>query len=159
MSPQPEPATATSRRNRYSKKVACVGWIVGLQLGLRLLPLRMLLSLLSRLRTNHDAQAPDMTIAREMASVVRSCGRRIGGGQHCLTQALALQILMGRQGQPCELCIGVRKDVRGCLQAHAWVQAEGQVVLGDLPDLDSYRPLYGLPSTRTTGMGGRSRHG
>ena len=51
----------------------------------------------------------------------------------CLTQALAAQVLLERCGYPTRLVIGVAPDHNGeaAFQAHAWLESEGVVVIGD----------------------------
>jgi hypothetical protein len=49
----------------------------------------------------------------------------------CLTQALAGEVLLRRAGYPAEVRIGVAKDPAGKLEAHAWVESGGRVVIGD----------------------------
>lgn len=65
----------------------------------------------------------------------------------CLTQALALQVLLARRGHLARLRIGVLRDEERQLRAHAWVECEGKVVLGGsergytaLPDFEAKRP-------------------
>ena len=57
----------------------------------------------------------------------------------CLTQALALHILLRREGLPSRIKIGVTKDA-GRFEAHAWVESQNQVVIGDSA-LQRYTPL------------------
>ena len=49
----------------------------------------------------------------------------------CLTQALAGQALLARHGHPARLHLGVARGEAGQFEAHAWLEAEGQVILGD----------------------------
>ena len=66
---------------------------------------------------------------------------------NCLPQALAAESLLGQSGYPVELRIGVAKRVDGGLEAHAWVESAGRLVVGDLTQgLDTYTPLPPLPS-------------
>lgn len=48
----------------------------------------------------------------------------------CLTQALAMQILLARQGYASDVHIGVAKGEAGKFEAHAWVESRGQVLIG-----------------------------
>ena len=57
-------------------------------------------------------------------------GRRVLDDGPCLAQALAVQFLLKRRRLLAELCIGVTKDTSGKLVAHAWVETNGQVVIG-----------------------------
>jgi hypothetical protein len=59
----------------------------------------------------------------------------------CLTQALAGQVLLKQHCAPAHLRIGVMKNDRGALQAHAWIESEGRVVIGKLPDLAMFTEL------------------
>jgi hypothetical protein len=59
----------------------------------------------------------------------------------CLTQALAGQVLLKQHCAPALLRIAVMKDQQGALQAHAWIESRGQVVIGKVPDLASFKEL------------------
>ncbi len=75
----------------------------------------------------------------EIAWAVGVAARRVPGAS-CLTQALALQLLCRRRGYPTQLQIGVeRKGSR--FRAHAWVERDGKVIIGNLADLGSFLPL------------------
>lgn len=66
---------------------------------------------------------------------------------NCLPQALAAESLLLRSGHPVELRIGVVKTAQGLLEAHAWVESGGRLVVGDLAQgLSTYSPLPPLPS-------------
>lgn len=66
---------------------------------------------------------------------------------NCLPQALAAESLLTRGGYPVELRIGVAKTEDGRLDAHAWVESGGRLVVGDLTQgLASYTPLPQLPA-------------
>jgi len=66
---------------------------------------------------------------------------------NCLPQALAAESLLTRSGHPVELRIGVAKTGEGRLEAHAWVESGGRLVVGDLTQgLSTYTPLPPLPS-------------
>jgi hypothetical protein len=59
----------------------------------------------------------------------------------CLTQALALRRLLARHGRVSVLNLGVRNPSGGRLQAHAWLEADGRVILGD-PGPVEYERLH-----------------
>ena len=58
----------------------------------------------------------------------------------CLVRVLAGAQLFAARGQRADVVIGVRRRA-GLLEAHAWLESGGQVVLGDVQDLTSYHPL------------------
>ncbi len=48
----------------------------------------------------------------------------------CLTQALTTQIMLSRRGQPSDLRFGAKK-VGEKFEAHAWVEINGEVIIGE----------------------------
>lgn len=70
----------------------------------------------------------------------------------CLPRALAVGSLFARYGYDSTLRIGVARDDDG-FAAHAWVERDGVVALGDLPDLERFVPL---PLDDLSGTGWRS---
>jgi hypothetical protein len=70
---------------------------------------------------------------------VEVAGRYVPGAT-CLTQALALQIWLGRHGQPAALRLGVALGAEERLEAHAWLEHEGRVIIG-AAERPRYTPL------------------
>lgn len=60
---------------------------------------------------------------------VRNCARIVPRA-HCLTQALATQYIMAREGLTAVIRIGVSGSVTGNVRAHAWVLYDDVVILG-----------------------------
>jgi hypothetical protein len=58
------------------------------------------------------------------ARMVRAAGRYGLARPTCLQESLALWCILGRQGVPCDLRVGVRKD-SDKFEAHAWVERRG----------------------------------
>jgi hypothetical protein len=112
-------------------------WLVLLlRVALLALPFRAFERLVARLASPRVAEP--MPAAR-VAWAVAAIGRRLPGAT-CLVQALAARILLGRQGTPALVRIGVAREPGGRLKSHAWVESEGAVVLGDV-HLDRYIPI------------------
>lgn len=61
-------------------------------------------------------------------------------GVKCLARALTTEVLMNQYGHQPQLRIGVAKR-RGKLEAHAWVESQGQVLIGQLQDLSQFSVL------------------
>ncbi len=116
-------------------------WLVLARLGLATLPFL-------RVRALCERASRGLPLAGRRASDIRwavlAVARRLPGTR-CLPRALALQALLRQAGVASELRIGVAKDARGGLVAHAWVDREGEPFLGD-EDLAPYTPLSPLPS-------------
>jgi hypothetical protein len=65
-------------------------------------------------------------------------------GTNCLTRALATQFLLHCQGCHTGLQIGVAVCDHGRLQAHAWLEYEGKVLIGNIKDLPRFVSLRRL---------------
>lgn len=111
-----------------------------------LLPLRVVRRLLARVGRR---PAPE-EITPERIGWAIDLARRIVPRATCLPQALAGEALLAYAGHPAELRIGVIKSgERKLLEAHAWVESEGRIVVGDLPQgLTEYTFMPPLPGPR-----------
>jgi hypothetical protein len=115
----------------------------GIRLALWLLPFQNLRNLLV-----HVTQAPtgwhraDQSSPDRIAWAVVLASRYVPQAT-CLTQALAAQVLLGREGHPAYLRIGVARSERGQFHAHAWVETQGKVVIG-ASEVERYTPLMAL---------------
>jgi hypothetical protein len=82
--------------------------------------------------------------ARDTARLVQHAARFSPFRATCLTRSLVLWWLLGRQGIPSDLRIGVAKEATR-FQAHAWVEYRG-VVLNDGDDVGHrFSAFDGLP--------------
>ena len=88
-------------------------------------------------RVRVNAERPS---AERIAWAVATASRVVPRGSNCLVRALATGIVLNRHGYPSELKIGVMKPVGGGFEAHAWLESEGRVLIGDF-QLDQYVPL------------------
>ena len=59
----------------------------------------------------------------------------------CLSKALASYVLFKKYRYLAELHIGVLKNDRQRLEAHAWLSYGGKIIIGNLPDLSRFREL------------------
>jgi hypothetical protein len=80
-------------------------------------------------------------LARErIAWAVMAAGNAFPGGHNCLVRALAGEVMLRRYGYPAELRIGVANPAAEGFKAHAWLESEGRILIGDI-EIDSYVPL------------------
>ena len=109
-------------------------------LGLRLLPFQSVRSLLSRFeaqtRLKSSTDAADTTLAPRLLGAVDRAGRRLG--MTCLPRALTAHALLARRGIRTNVQIGVSRVPGSPLEAHAWVECSGVVVMGQIPNLTRF---------------------
>lgn len=111
------------------------------RLGLELFSFSTLKKLLNRLRP------PGGDFKKEFSEeqLVWSVGAvsRYIPNVTCLAQALTTQFLLHQAGHQACLHIGVAEAAEGGLKAHAWVESQGRVLMGEL-DLNRYTHLLAL---------------
>lgn len=117
------------------------GLIVAARLGMRLVTIERLRAFLARTRHEHGGATGGATEAnRRVAWAVGSVASRLPGRTSCLIEALAAEAMLRRRGYECQLRLGV--PPAGCANApfaaHAWIEHDGHVVIGDVQDLHDY---------------------
>ena len=133
------PVRSLLRRDRRERALLVESYLVVVlvRLSLTVVPY----ALLRRLRR------PVLRIARILAArslddhrvvaAVRTAARHVAGAT-CLTQAIALHLMLARRRIETHLVVGVtRRD--GRFEAHAWVDRDGDVLIGG--DVTRFNPL------------------
>jgi hypothetical protein len=120
------------------------------KLGLALLPFLTLRNILARIAQTPPLPKTNRVSPDQLAWAVSLASQYTVGAKTCLAQALTAQALLTRYGYPAHLQLGVAKSDNGQLQAHAWVESNGKVVIGDLnEELARYIRLSTLDGERT----------
>jgi hypothetical protein len=119
--------------------------LAAIRLGLGLLPFQTLRRLLGKVTEAPTGwlQEADQSSADRVVWAVEVASRYLPAAGTCLTQALVAQVLLARRGHPGLLHIGVVKGEEGQLEAHAWLESGGRIVIGE-SELDRYTPLAAL---------------
>lgn len=117
--------------------------VVLIHIGTRTLPfgtLRKAQQILLRWRFHKTSGTSVENIARWIIYVERW----LPGNRTCLTQALATETLLWWYGHSPKLYIGVDRDTTGGIEAHSWVQNEGEIIIGHVPGLQDYTSFQPL---------------
>ena len=111
------------------------------RLGLWLLPFQTLRRFLAGLtQRTLKLHKSDQVSVDKIIWAVRVASRYIPGRVKCLARALTTQVLLEQRGYQAQLRIGVAKGEQG-LEAHAWVESQGRIVIGGLKDIGRYTTL------------------
>ncbi len=120
--------------------------LVSVKCGLRLVPFHRLFKFLKSISESfkvvHRANIGEIVWATNVVT------RYMPGGAKCLARALTTQVLMNWHGYKPEFRIGVAKASAGNLEAHAWIEYQGFVIIGNLDDLGRFIPLPSLEGVR-----------
>ena len=118
--------------------------VVAVRLGLWLLPFQELRALVSEIgQRSIGSNSSTLLPVDRIAWAVRAVSQYVPRAT-CLTQALAGQVLLARRGRATRLRIGVSRKSRKNLEAHAWLECDGRIVLGDHGFLALYSPFPSL---------------
>ncbi|MEM9219180.1 MAG: lasso peptide biosynthesis B2 protein [Cyanobacteria bacterium P01_F01_bin.150] len=63
------------------------------------------------------------------------------GKMKCLGQALVLQSMMSLSGHTSKVCFGVAKGDNTQIEAHAWVEYQDQIIVGQINNMSRFYPL------------------
>ncbi len=113
-----------------------VGWLAVARVALHIVPFARLQAFVESRSATGDA-SPDG--ARQVRRAMSRAARTLPGSR-CLARALAALLLLRRGGSPARLVLGVAPDAGCTLRAHAWVESDGFIVVGD-GEHEEYRPL------------------
>lgn len=121
--------------------------VASIRVALWLFPFRTLRPVLARLTSNTAPRRYPLAKPVERVPWAVAVAAAYVPGATCLVQALAGQILLARCGEVSRLHIGVAHEERAGVRAHAWLDHDGRVVIGNssLGDwaLDDFVPLFG----------------
>lgn len=127
-------------------KAGVLLWAV--RIGLWILPFQKLQNLLCSRQPNvNDAGPSAQARAERIARCVRLMSRYVPAAT-CLTQSLVTVKLLENAGLPASLRIGVARSKSGELEAHAWVESKGRVIIGGThADLKRFTVLHAVEGT------------
>jgi len=134
-----------SVERRILIKAVTLLWVV--RIGLWILPFQRLRTLLSMKAPTIGGTKPVPLRAERIARCVKVMSRFVPAAT-CLAQSLVTVKLLEDAGLPASLRIGVARDKSGELEAHAWVESKGRVIIGGThADLQRFTVLHAVEGT------------
>lgn len=139
---------APQERNLFLKTYILLTFV---RFGLVWRSFNRLRTLLEQISRPHPTAAAPVDLIGQRQLVVRvqwavnACCKFMPGSVKCLAKALTMKTLLDQHNCPAQLLIGVDKNSVNQLEAHAWIEYEGHVVMGQLNDLSRFKPLPNLP--------------
>jgi len=127
-------------------KAGMLLWAV--RLGLWILPFQRLRDLLRKENRKPIAEATaELASIQKIARSVKRMSRYVPAAT-CLTQALVTITMLEEAGLPAFLRIGVARSEAGKIEAHAWVESLGKVIIGGTHvDLKRFTVLHAVEGT------------
>jgi hypothetical protein len=85
-----------------------------------------------------------------IAHTVDVTDRNLPGERKCLVRSLSTEVLLRVYDCHFTHRIGVDRTADGAVRAHSWIEHDGDVLIGQLDDLDAFEPLPPLENSTTT---------
>lgn len=116
--------------------------LVAINLALRGLPTGFTLRMFEGWKRTRTRPHPSRCLSlSQVTDAVAVASRHVPCSSSCLVRAIAVSVLLARQGTQTQLRIGVAHETAGQFIAHAWVECRGRVLAGNRKDLHRYRVL------------------
>lgn len=120
-------------------------WLVSIACGLRILPYPALRNLLDRLahprRTSGVPLGDHASVAARVSWAITAAAR-VPFLRTCLVQAMSAEVMLRRRSVDARFQVGAKRPQAGePLEAHAWIELDGQTVVGHLPNHAEYFAL------------------
>jgi hypothetical protein len=123
-------------------------WLLAVKAGLYLLPFNRLRGWMVR-PVRLDGKPATREAMRATLLAIERISRVLAPLRiNCLPQALVGHRLLRQQGFDVHLKIGVLKNHGDQISAHAWLEYQGQVILGDLKGLEQFAVFPSLGVTQ-----------
>ena len=117
--------------------IRIVGLLSIVRIALWTMPFRKVQAFAARLGSRRVSPKAKRLSPQQLTSLV-SVGADYVPGASCLTQAFVARAILKRYGYEPVLRIGVARDPGGAFQAHAWVEMDGEVIIGQVGMLGQY---------------------
>ena len=123
--------------------------LLAMRLGLAWIGYERVRKVLVRLNRSYPVPAGECDAkADRLIWALRIAGKAALTERGCLPLALAAQFWLNRCGVANDLLIGVRRDATGKIEAHAWIEQHGRVLIGGSPTMQSYQTLPLVPKAQ-----------
>ena len=106
--------------------LAAAGSVAAVRVALWVLPFRSVLGVIRSVGASRRAGA---VTPERVVWAVEAAARGVPRAT-CLVRALAAQALLARRGHPSQLRLGVARGASQAFEAHAWLEQDGQVLIG-----------------------------
>jgi hypothetical protein len=113
----------------------------GVRLALSLLGFPTVRRFLLKFQHGDVAKGHDPIVVERIIRYVDAVSNTLLSQRPCLTRALVAQLLLARRYYLTTLRLGVGRSPDGRFEAHAWLERADEIVIGNLPDLESLTHL------------------
>lgn len=131
-------AMSTGDRVRFLSATAL---LLAVRLSVVVVPFARLRVALVRIGDAAARVVPGSPRPARVAWAVDAADRNVPGDRSCLVRSLTTETLLRAYGHEPVHRIGVDRGDDGAVEAHSWIEYDGDVLIGQLDDLGRYEPL------------------
>lgn len=103
-------------------------------------------SILLQIGTASERFVPGTPDPKRIAWAVDVADRHLPRSRKCLVRSLTTETLLTMYGYAPEHRIGVNRTDDGAVEAHSWIEHDGEILIGNVKNLSRYEPLPSLGS-------------
>ena len=119
--------------------IHAVFWLLKTFIYLKVFPYQRVLIIIRKQAEKPVIHPSDRILSADYICVlIEKCARNLPIVLTCLPQALAGYVICRKYGYKTKLRIGARKAPSSGFRAHAWLEFEGRIIMGNLMDIKSY---------------------
>ncbi|TDB61141.1 lasso peptide biosynthesis B2 protein [Arundinibacter roseus] len=126
---------------RYLALMQAASVLIGIKLFLVILPFRTFRRIYGKLTNPAHKQQYTQAYISDRIWAVRTAAHWLPFSLLCLPQALSLKFLLRKEDQ-LPLHIGVQIQASAGFEAHAWVEKNGKIIIGEWPENTTYKPIW-----------------
>lgn len=102
------------------------------RLAVRLIPFSWIVRWIEHKASSHQsAKIPEPALIYSLRRAVKTASRNALWKSVCMQQSLAMYSMLSRRGYGSTLRMGAKINPEGKIEAHAWLESNGQVILGE----------------------------
>lgn len=101
------------------------------RLAVRLIPFSRIVRWIEHNASSHQsAKTPEPALIYSLRRAVKTASRNALWKSVCMQQSLAMYTMLSRRGYGSTLRMGAKINPQGKIEAHAWLESDGEVILG-----------------------------
>lgn len=111
--------------------------LVASKISLSLFSFKSLLNYIDSLKQKPESKKTYNISEEKIVWAVEVAGKYVPYAT-CLVRAITAQALLKKYGFSSDLRIGILKNDKGKIDAHAWIERHGKIIIGNLDDLSRF---------------------
>ncbi len=127
-------------KERKSLIIKAIVLLLAIKLGCYFLSFKTICRIIQK-KTVTKSKTDIKTLKHDVIWSIEAASNHLPFTKTCLIKALAAQILLSNYGYQSNIKIGITKSKNDLLDAHAWIESSGDIIMGNTDKLSEYKEL------------------